>query len=143
AATSWPHTHWGLQEQLLRAAPLIIRDGRDRADQQEVIVMLADFSFTPPEQIFADLRKVAPSMPPTGHSAQPAPAGAMAPAGGMKGMDKSGKAGSGGMAMGRKPDLNDVKYDAFLANDRTLTIRRWSRSSPAGACCCASSTARR
>src|SRR5262249_21409290 len=118
--TFWLHTHWGLQEQLLMAAPLIISAGRDRADQQEVIVMLADFSFTPPEQIFADLRKVAPSMPPTGHSAQPAPAGAMAPAGGMKGMDKSGKAGSGGMAMGGKPDLNDVKYDAFLANDPPL-----------------------
>ena len=42
----------GLQEQLLMAAPLIIRDPRDRADQQEVVVMLADFSFTPPEQIF-------------------------------------------------------------------------------------------
>src|SRR6185436_20547989 len=25
-----------------------------------------------------------------------------------------------GMAMGAKPDLNDVTYDAFLANDRTL-----------------------
>ena len=34
------------------AAPLIIRDQRDHADQQEVVVMLADFSFTPPEQIF-------------------------------------------------------------------------------------------
>jgi predicted AAA+ superfamily ATPase len=38
------------------AAPLIIRDQRDRADQQEVVVMLADFSFTPPEQIFAALK---------------------------------------------------------------------------------------
>src|SRR5215471_19224236 len=130
--TFWLHTHWGLQEQLLMAAPLIIRDGRDRADQQEVIVMLADFSFTPPEQIFADLRKVAPSMPPTGHSAQPAPAGAMAPAGGMKGMDKSGKAGSGGMAMGGKPDLNDVKYDAFLANDRTLDDPQVVKVEPGG-----------
>ena len=39
------------------AAPLIIRDQRDRADQQEIVVTLADFSFTPPEQIFAALRK--------------------------------------------------------------------------------------
>src|SRR5499426_4818015 len=55
--TFWMHSHQGFQEQLLMAAPLIIRDQRDRADQQEVIVMLADFSFTPPEQIFEQLKK--------------------------------------------------------------------------------------
>jgi FtsP/CotA-like multicopper oxidase with cupredoxin domain len=55
--TFWMHSHQGLQEQLLMSAPLIIRDQRDRPDQQEVILMLADFSFTPPEQIFAELRK--------------------------------------------------------------------------------------
>ncbi|TMK14998.1 MAG: multicopper oxidase family protein, partial [Alphaproteobacteria bacterium] len=96
---------------------LIIRDQRDRPDQQEVIVMLADFSFTPPDQIFAEVKKGG-SMPPgamTGTSSSaPAPAnvkgkaeGTMAP-----GMTMGGTAA--------KPDLNDVKYDAFLANDRTL-----------------------
>ena len=55
--TFWMHSHQGLQEQRLMAAPLIIRDQRDRADQQEVVVMLADFSFTPPEQIFENLKK--------------------------------------------------------------------------------------
>jgi FtsP/CotA-like multicopper oxidase with cupredoxin domain len=45
--TFWMHSHQGLQEQLLMSAPLIIRDQRDRPDQQEVILMLADFSFTP------------------------------------------------------------------------------------------------
>src|SRR5947209_12793882 len=55
--TFWMHSHQGLQEQLLMAAPLIIRDERDRPDQQEVVVMLADFSFTPPEQIFEALKK--------------------------------------------------------------------------------------
>src|ERR1700757_1087141 len=55
--TLWMHSHQGLQEQLLLAAPLTIRDQRDRPDQQEVIVMLADFSFTPPDQIFAGLKK--------------------------------------------------------------------------------------
>jgi FtsP/CotA-like multicopper oxidase with cupredoxin domain len=90
--TFWMHSHEGLQEQRLAAAPLIIRDDRDTSDQQEVVVMLADFSFTPPEQIFADLRKKR-AMPDMG-SAKPA------------------------AAMPR--DLNDVTYDAFLANDRTL-----------------------
>ena len=55
--TFWMHSHQGLQEQELLAAPLIIHDERDRPDQQEVVVMLADFSFTPPEKIFENLRK--------------------------------------------------------------------------------------
>jgi FtsP/CotA-like multicopper oxidase with cupredoxin domain len=101
--TFWMHSHQGLQEQLLMAAPLIINDQRDRSDQQEVVVMLADFSFTPPEQIFENL-KSAPM------------AGMTSSAGAAKGsMSKMGKA-NGAAA----PDLNDVKYDAFLANDRTL-----------------------
>ena len=52
--TFWMHSHQGLQEQRLMTAPLIIHDEPDRADQQEVVAMLADFSFTPSE---ADPRK--------------------------------------------------------------------------------------
>ena len=105
--TFWMHSHQGLQEQLLMAAPLIIHDQRDRPDQQEVILMLADFSFTPPEEIFATLKKGS-KMPPM----------AGTPSGRSAGMDGSKDAG---MRMASaKPDLNDVKYDAFLANDRTL-----------------------
>src|SRR5712691_5613916 len=77
--TFWMHSHQGLQEQLLLAAPLIIRDQRDRPDQQEVIVMLHDFSFTPPERIFEGLKKSGMSSMSGGSS--PAPASA-----GMKGM---------------------------------------------------------
>ena len=55
--TFWMHSHQGLQEQLLLDAPLIIRDQRDRPGQQEVVMMLNDFSFTPPEQIFANLKR--------------------------------------------------------------------------------------
>jgi len=106
--TFWMHSHQGLQEQLLLAAPLIIRDQRDRPDQQEVIVMLADFSFTPPEQIFEGLKKS--GMSSMSGASSPAPA-----SGGMKGMTMAP-----GMKMDAKPDLNDVTYDAFLANDRTL-----------------------
>jgi FtsP/CotA-like multicopper oxidase with cupredoxin domain len=107
--TFWMHSHQGFQEQLLMASPLIIRDQRDRADQQEVIIMLADFSFTPPEQIFADLKKGGMSSM-AGASSAPA-------SGDMKGMRMAP-----GMKMdaAAKPDLNDVTYDAFLANDRTL-----------------------
>jgi FtsP/CotA-like multicopper oxidase with cupredoxin domain len=112
--TFWMHSHQGLQEQLLLAAPLIIRDQRDRPDQQEVIVMLADFSFTPPDQIFAGLKKGGSMSPGAMTGASPS-----APAsGGMKGMTMAPGMTMGGAAA--KPDLNDVKYDAFLANDRTL-----------------------
>src|ERR1700704_77677 len=54
--TFWMHSHYGLQEQLLMSAPLIIHDASDKADQQEVVIMLADFSFTPPEEIMEQLR---------------------------------------------------------------------------------------
>jgi FtsP/CotA-like multicopper oxidase with cupredoxin domain len=108
--TFWMHSHQGFQEQLLLAAPLIIRDQRDRPGQQEVIMMLADFSFTPPEQIFAELKKGGMSSMGGASSGSPASAG-------MKGMGTMAP----GMAMDAgKPDLNDVAYDAFLANDRTL-----------------------
>ena len=55
--TFWMHSHEGLQEQQLLLAPLVIRDQRDRPDEQEIVLMLDDFSFTPPEEIFADLKK--------------------------------------------------------------------------------------
>ncbi len=106
--TFWMHSHQGLQEQRLMAAPLIIHDERDRPDEQEVVVMLADFSFTPAEQIFENLKKSG-SM---AGMAKP-PAGAMASMSSMK-------AGTPTGASQAAPDLNDVKYDAFLANDRTL-----------------------
>jgi FtsP/CotA-like multicopper oxidase with cupredoxin domain len=106
--TYWMHSHQGLQEQLLMAAPLIIRDARDRPDQQDVVVMLADFSFRPPEQILEELKKGG-AMPSMKGPSPPAPARTPAP---MPGMTMSGPAA--------KPDLNDVTYDAFLANDRTL-----------------------
>src|SRR5215475_2292184 len=35
--TFWMHSHQGLQEQSLMSAPLIVHDGRERPDQQEVV----------------------------------------------------------------------------------------------------------
>ena len=40
-------------------------------------------------------------------------------------------------------DLNDITYDAYLANDRTLADPRSSASKRAAACGCASSMERR
>lgn len=120
--TFWMHSHQGLQEQQLMAAPLIIRDGSSRADEQEVVMMLHDFSFRSPEEIFAGLKKTAaPS-----DAMKMGGTGAM-PAKPMQGMAMSGTSHGGipGMERGAMPgmamDLNDVAYDAFLANDRTLS----------------------
>jgi FtsP/CotA-like multicopper oxidase with cupredoxin domain len=114
--TYWMHSHQGLQEQELLAAPLIIRDGRGRSDQQEVVIMLADFSFNPPAQIYEGLRKRSG----LSASAMRSPEA------------KSGTAGrpKGGASAG--PDLNDVKYDAFLANDRMLADPEVIRVEPGG-----------
>src|ERR1700731_1657969 len=43
AGTFWMHSHQGMQEQSLMAAPLIVRSAEDlRADRQEVVLMLHD-----------------------------------------------------------------------------------------------------
>jgi FtsP/CotA-like multicopper oxidase with cupredoxin domain len=105
--THWMHAHT-LQEQALLAAPLIVRGKQDLArDEQEVVVLLHDFSFTPAEELLAKLKSE----------------------GGMRGMNMQGmnmqgmnqmnmRGMGGGMMMGM--DLNDIEYDAYLANDRTL-----------------------
>jgi FtsP/CotA-like multicopper oxidase with cupredoxin domain len=112
--TFWMHSHQGLQEQLLLDAPLIIHDRRDRPGEQEVVVMLNDFSFTPPEQIFATLKKGG-GMPAMGSGSQQ-----------MTGMGGMARAASAG------PDLNDVKYDALLANRRTLADPEVVKVEPGG-----------
>jgi FtsP/CotA-like multicopper oxidase with cupredoxin domain len=121
--THWMHSHHGLQEQALMAAPLVVRSADDvKADAQEVTILLHDFSFREPGEILAGLTGgAAPGV----HDMKGM--SGMGDTGGMAGMDHSGMKmdmGSGGSAGdGMKmamPDLNDVAYDAFLANDRTL-----------------------
>ncbi len=105
--TFWMHSHQGMQEQVLMTAPLIVHSAADqRADRQEVVLMLHDFSFRAPEDILAELTNV---------SAGQAVASAA-------GMTMGSGMAMGGMSMGGgpAPDLNDVNYDAYLANDRTL-----------------------
>ena len=99
AGTHWMHSHLGLQEAFLLSAPLIVHDPSDKGlDEQEIILFLGDFSFTPPTEIYAKLR-------------QPA----------TKEMAMSGSMFPGKTAMAAaKPDVSDVNYDADLANDRTF-----------------------
>src|ERR1700730_18112392 len=54
--TYWMHSHHGMQEQNLMTAPLIVRSAEDtRADRQEVVLMLHDFSFQTPDEFLAGL----------------------------------------------------------------------------------------
>lgn len=111
--THWMHAHT-LQEQNLLAAPLIVRTAEDRAaDEQEVVVLLHDFSFTPAGELLARLQGGSGA---AGHGGRMSMDHGSMETGGMTmpGMDHGSMAG-----MGAK-DLNDIEYDAYLANDRTL-----------------------
>jgi FtsP/CotA-like multicopper oxidase with cupredoxin domain len=98
AGTHWMHSHVGLQEQLMLAAPLIVADPADAGrDEQEHVVMLHDFTFRDPREILAELKSGGGLH--AGHA----------------GMDHSKMEGMDMPAM-----LNDIAYDAYLANDRAL-----------------------
>ena len=107
--TFWMHAHT-LQEQQLLAAPLIVANPNDAAkDEQEIVVLLHDFSFKAPEELLADLTSKGGM---SGMNMGSSDAGGMNMSSGTKNMNMS----SSGMAT----DLNDIEYDAYLANDRTL-----------------------
>ena len=132
--THWMHSHVPTQEMQLLAAPLIVRSQEDlTADRQEVVMFLHDFSFKVPGEVLAEISGGHGGGHGAGHGAgampgQGAPMGSM---GTMQGMDHGamggmpmrnmprmgGMMGMGGMAM----DLNDYDWDAYLANDRTLS----------------------
>jgi FtsP/CotA-like multicopper oxidase with cupredoxin domain len=117
AGTHWMHSHQGLQEAYLLAAPLIVHDPADQArDEQEVVLFLSDFSFTPPKEIYANLRRGSKGMSGMGEQ-KPAP---MSATGSATSALASQDMNNMKMAAA-KPDANDVNYDAYLANDRTLT----------------------
>ena len=151
SGTYWMHSHYGLQEQYLVSAPLVIWNDQERAKaDKQFIVTLSDFTFTPPAEILKQLRS-APAMDMVDMNMN----GAAKPADGMGGMNMNGAAkpadGMGGMNMNgaaaapaetlppvftqqwdekksrlvramvnAAPANIDVKYDALLANRRTI-----------------------
>lgn len=129
--THWMHAHT-LQEQQLLAAPLIVRDPAEAGlDEQEVTVLLHDFSFRSPEELLAGL--TGGTMPGHDMGGMAGQTGGGQASGGMAGMmghDMGGSQGTAGMTghgssggghgMGMAMDINDIEYDAYLANDRTL-----------------------
>src|SRR5262249_34243621 len=56
--TRWMHSHFGFQEQDLLGAPLIVREtAAIKSGVQEAVIMLQDFSWTSPQDLFAALRQ--------------------------------------------------------------------------------------
>ncbi|WP_451989917.1 multicopper oxidase family protein [Azospirillum argentinense] len=119
--THWMHSHHGLQEQRLMAAPLIVRTAEDRReDAQEVTVLLHDFTFKDPAEVLAGLTGGGAMTHGGGHgSGHGSGHGGAMPMMDHSAMNHSAMKGMGGMTMAAI-DLNDVEYDAYLANDRTL-----------------------
>jgi FtsP/CotA-like multicopper oxidase with cupredoxin domain len=116
----WMHSHYGLQEQLLNSAPLVIwtPEEKARADQQHV-VMLSDFSFTSPVEI---LKKLKEEMPMSMPKDKDATMGAEAPKRetlSVQVWDEAGQRFGRDEVEAEPPDI-DVKYDALLANRRTI-----------------------
>ena len=132
AGTFWMHSHQGMQEQSLMSAPLIVQSAEDmRADRQEVILMLHDFSFHTPDELLAVLTK-------SNRSQSAMPKRGMGDnmnmgSGSMRAMNM-GTTNMGAMNMGPgvEMDLNDIDYEAFLANDRTLADPEVIRTEPRG-----------
>ncbi|MGD9724993.1 MAG: multicopper oxidase family protein [Nitrospiraceae bacterium] len=111
--THWMHAHT-LQEQRLLAAPLIVADpSESHLDEQQIVVLLHDFSFTAPEELLAGLRNGAPVGDLQSHGAtHDTPA--------MTGHSIPGLAKQSGKTRKQTIDVNDINYDAYLSNDRTL-----------------------
>ncbi len=140
--TYWMHSHYDMQEQVLMTAPLVVEDEvARREDRQEIVLLLHDFTFQSPEEVLANLTNA------NGHGTRAVVQragdssghGVGAQHAAMTGMDMHGMnmadmdmTGTMNMAGHRtaamqmsgaavpRMDLNDVDYDAFLANDRTL-----------------------
>jgi len=130
AGTYWMHSHQGLQEQSLMTAPLIVRSAEDmRADRQEVVLMLHDFSFRTPDELLAGLTKPNSSQSAMLKSGMD---NNMKMGSGSMGAMKSGTMDAMNMASGMAMDLNDIDYDAFLANDRNLADPEVVRTEPGG-----------
>jgi FtsP/CotA-like multicopper oxidase with cupredoxin domain len=104
--THWMHSHLGLQEQRMLAAPLIVHELQKQLfDEQEHVVMLHDFTFRDPQEIMAELRS---------------------------GGGEHAKHNMKGMVHSQMNMAADIAYDAMLANDRTLDDPEILRSEKGG-----------
>jgi FtsP/CotA-like multicopper oxidase with cupredoxin domain len=118
--TYWMHSHKGLQHQQMLSAPLIVRTFDDmHSDMQEVTVFLEDFTFRGPDEVMRSLVHGDASAEPLAITPNPVPDQTLAAS------STDAKELMPAMAMPvqgppMKMDLNDVEFDAYLANVRAL-----------------------
>ena len=132
SGTYWMHSHYGLQEQVYNSAPLIIWTPEERAKaDRQVVVMFSDFSFTPADQVLNGLKR---GMQSTGMKERSPEKKIEATASGKMSGNRGDSAVSEVVAQKwddqkqrlvrtivRAPEAEiDVKYDALIANRRTL-----------------------
>lgn len=123
AGTYWMHSHVPMQEMNLLAAPLVVRSAEDvAADRQEVTLFLHDFAFKTPEEIMAEISAGHGGGHGGGHGASSMQGMGQGMGHGMSHgtMNHGTMGGMMGMA-DMEMDLNDYDWDAYLANDRTLS----------------------
>ncbi|AGH55417.1 Copper resistance protein A (plasmid) [Legionella pneumophila subsp. pneumophila LPE509] len=102
SGTYWMHSHHDLQVQQFLSAPFIINEPQEDKTTKQVTLFIGDFSYKSPEAIFSELKK-----------------GNMAHSGAH--MNHNTMANMDSMKTDKPAaDLNDVTYDAFLTNYRTL-----------------------
>jgi FtsP/CotA-like multicopper oxidase with cupredoxin domain len=113
SGTYWMHSHFGLQEQLLASAPLILQSEEQlaKADEQ-YIVLLSDYSSKPPGQILKQLKAGMKSM--SGMSKMPPAQKLFA-----QKWDDQTQGFVSALVEAELPDT-DIQYDALIANRRTL-----------------------
>ncbi len=100
SGTYFAHSHYGLEEQKLMAIPLILLP-REKQKERDIVLYFEDFSFQSPKEIWQELRKdYIHSRKIHGRGWKPD----LMPA----------------LSKHSPPHLNDVKYNAYLTNRKTL-----------------------
>ena len=116
SGTYWMHSHFGLQEQTLNSAPLILQSEEQKAKADEqYVVLLSDFSFKPPGQILKELKSGMKKMK-SGSSMNQMPKKEKLIA---QKWDDGAQRFVRATVEEELPDT-DFKYDALIANRRTL-----------------------
>ena len=116
SGTYWMHSHFGLQEQTLNSAPLILQSEEQKAKADEqYVVLLSDFSFKPPGQILKELKSGMKKMK-SGSSMNQMPKKEKLIA---QKWDDGAQRFVPATVEEELPDT-DFKYDALIANRRTL-----------------------
>jgi len=121
----WMHSHYGLQEQQLLAAPMVIRSpAQSKLADAEFTVMLSDFSFTSPQDILKGLMGKTQGTNGNTEKKKMAEGKTMNMSAPTRSLvvqkwDDASKKLISREVQARLPDI-DVKYDALLANGRTI-----------------------